>query len=151
MRCLLSTSPAIALEHPSGDKNADKRVCDVIYDPSDVVDVRAAVGEAMTIMFRASERIDYVSASDTAHLKQAETKGSSVLWLKATEPMQPQPISVVTLQEDGSLRNYMLQWSATAPVPSAPARVAMTGDAQDVADVVAPQVKPRCALLLDPV
>jgi type IV secretion system protein VirB9 len=142
---LASTSPAVALEHPSGDKNADKRVCDVIYDPSDVVDVRATVGEAVTIMFRASERIDYVSASDTAHLKQAETKGSSVLWLKATEPMQPQPISVVTLLEDGSLRNYMLQWSATAPVASAPARVAMTGNAQDVADVVSPQAKPAGA------
>ena len=70
---------------------------------------------------------------------------SSVLWLKATEPMQAQPVSVVTLQEDGSLRNYMLQWSASAPVSSAPARVAMTGDAQDVADVVAPQVKPTGA------
>ena len=137
---LAFASPAIALEQPTGDKNADKRVCDVVYNPSDVVDVKATVGEAITIMFRASERIDYVSASDTAHLKQAETKGSSVLWLKATEPMQPQPISVVTLQEDGSLRNYMLQWSASAPVSSAPARVAMTGDAQAVVDVVAPQV-----------
>ena len=61
---LALTSPAFSLEHPSGDKNADKRVCDVVYDPSDVVDVRAAVGEAVTIMFRASEQIQYVSASD---------------------------------------------------------------------------------------
>ena len=51
---LAFASPALALEHPSGDKNADKRVCDVVYDPSDVVDVKAIVGEAVTILFRAS-------------------------------------------------------------------------------------------------
>lgn len=145
---LAIATPAIALEHPSGEKNADQRVCDVIYNPSDVVDVKAVVGEAVTIMFRASEKIDYVSASDTAHLKQAETKGSSVLWLKATEPMPPQPISVVTLQEDGSMRNYMLQWSATAPATPGPARVAMVGDALSVIDVVAPQPQPTAPCYL---
>jgi type IV secretion system protein VirB9 len=57
--------------------------------------------------------------------------------------MQPQPISVVTLQDDGSLRNYMLQWSPT--LRSRPARVAMTANAQDMAEVVTPQVEPSIA------
>jgi hypothetical protein len=43
---LAFASPALtlALEHPTGERNADRRVCDVVYDQNDIVDVRAIVG-----------------------------------------------------------------------------------------------------------
>jgi type IV secretion system protein VirB9 len=127
---LVLTAPAFALEHPSGAQNPDQRVCDVVYNPNDIVDVTAEVGAAVTIAFRSSERIDYVSASDTAHLKQAETKGSNVLWLKATEPMASQPLSVRTLQEDGTPRDYAIQWTAIRPPAVEPARTALASSTE---------------------
>ena len=136
---------ALALEHPSGAQNPDQRVCDVVYDPNDIVEVTAEVGAAITIAFRASERIDYVSASDTAHLKQAETKGSNVLWLKATEAMPSQPLSVRTLQEDGTPRDYAIQWTAIRPPAreqaKEPARVALAASTEPAhfADAAPPQ------------
>ena len=117
---LALTSPALALEQPSGSKNHDPRVCDVVYDPNDIVEATAPAGAEITIIFRASERISDVAASDTAHLKWAVTKGSNVLWLKATEAMPPQPLSVRTLQEDGTPRDYPLQWTAIMPPAPAP-------------------------------
>jgi type IV secretion system protein VirB9 len=127
---LAITGHALALEHPNGAQNPDQRVCDVVYDPNDIVDVTAEVGAAITIAFRSSERIDYVSASDTAHLKQAETKGSNVLWLKATEAMPSQPLSVRTLQEDGTPRDYAIQWTAIRPPAREPARVALAASTE---------------------
>lgn len=120
--CIPWISSAYALEHPDGSKNPDNRVCDVVYNPNDIVDVTGEVRAELTIIFRASEKITYVSASDTAHLKQRNTIGSNVLWLKANDKMAPQPISVRTLQEDGTPRDYAIQWQAIEPPSPAPAR-----------------------------
>jgi len=140
---LAVTSPALALEHPSGEKNRDRRVCDVVYDPNDIVEATAPAGAEITIIFRTSERISDVAASDTAHLKWAITKGSNVLWLKATEAMPPQPLSVRTLQEDGTPRDYPLQWTATKP--NAPSNVALASDGPNIPEVSADQ--PPCYVI----
>jgi type IV secretion system protein VirB9 len=131
---LAVTSPALALEHPSGEKNRDRRVCDVVYDPNDIVEATAPAGAEITIVFRASEQISDVAASDTAHLKWAITKGSNVLWLKATEAMPPQPLSVRTLQEDGTPRDYPLQWTAFKPTAPPNVALASTGIAEVTPD-----------------
>ena len=99
---LACAAPAFALEIPDGSKNPDHRVCDVAYNPNDIVDARGVVGETLTIHFRANERIGDVATSDAAHLKWSLTKGSNTLWLKATMAMPMQPLSIRTLQQDGT-------------------------------------------------
>ena len=130
------TAPAAALEIPDGSKNPDHRVCDVAYNPNDIVDARGVVGETLTIHFRSNERIGDVATSDAAHLKWSLTKGSNTLWLKATMAMPTQPLSIRTLQQDGTPRDYALQWSATDPTQGPPhVAVAATGGAVNVAEV----------------
>ena len=84
---LACAAPAAALEIRGGSKNPDHRVCDVVYNPNDIVDARGVVGETLTIHFRSNERIGDVATSDAAHLKWSLTKGSNTLWLKATMAM----------------------------------------------------------------
>lgn len=124
MAGLLLSSPAFALQLPEGG-NADRRICDADYDPNNVTAVNAVVGDTVTIQFGAKERIAFVTPSDKAHLKYFLTEGGNVLWLKATMPMPPQPISVRTILPDGTPRLYALQWAAK---PDQRARVALASN-----------------------
>lgn len=124
---LLAAQPALALQHPDGSKNPDPHVCDVTYNPDDVVNVPAIEGMTVTIRFGATDKIANVSPSDTVHLKYFLTENANLLWLKATQPMPSQPISIRTLKEDGTPRDYTLQWTALSDVPQ-PVQVASNGD-----------------------
>lgn len=129
----LLASPAFALQTPVPGKD-DHHVCTAVYDPNNVLDVQAVGGHTIAIRFGEKERIatdgtGHVTLSDSAHMKMAVAEGSNVLWLKPTMKMETQPILIRTLKEDGKPRDYVIQWTASAPPrePSANAQLASTG------------------------
>lgn len=136
---LLAASPALALQTPVPGK-ADPRVCDVKYDPNDVTDVTAMTGDTMTILFGAKERIAYVTSSDHEHLHVVAAKDSNILWLRSKHAMRPQPISIRTLKEDGSTRDYSLQWTA---LPDPTKQQQMVASASSAPAPVVEEVKPE--------
>jgi type IV secretion system protein VirB9 len=136
---LLSTSPAWALQTPTPGKD-DPRVCDVNYNANNVTDIPAVIGNSVAIRFGSTERIIKVTVSDTAHLKRDIIEGSNILYLKADYPMPPQPIVIRTLKEDGTPRDYAIQWSAFSDTEKPTTALASIGDVK--IDEVAPE-KPK--------
>ena len=142
---LLSPCTAFALKTPTPGK-ADPHICDVTYSANNVVDVPAVVGMQVTIRFADKEVIDHITPSDTANLKYLPAEGSNIVWLKASRPMPSQPIGVRTKREDGTLRDYILQWTAMPDVPAkTPVALASNG-AVNIAEV--PQPKPNFCYLI---
>lgn len=107
----LLSSPALALQTPTPGKE-DSHICDVKYDPNDVTDVPAIMGNTVAIKFFQTDRIVKVTLSDTGNLKRSIIEGSNMLYLKAMAPMPPQPIMVRTLKEDGTARDYTMRWTS---------------------------------------
>jgi type IV secretion system protein VirB9 len=108
---------AFALQIPTSAKNGDPRVCNVVFNPDEITDVTVPAGNTVTLKFGPNERVAYVSVSDSAHLKFFVAEGSNGVWLKGSEAMPAQPVSIRTLRDDGTPRDYTLQWTALA-VPS---------------------------------
>lgn len=141
---LLSATPALALQTPVPGKS-DPRVCDVKYDPNEVTDVVSIMGDTMSIRFGKNERITNVTPSDAAHLKVFITEGSNMLWLKGALAMSPQPISVRTMTEDNTPRDYALRWTALPDTkPTHDVSLASTNDVE-VTEV--PHVQNICYLI----
>lgn len=124
----LIASPALALQHPVGAKGGDPRACEVIYDPNDIVDITVEVGHSVSVKFSPTDHKQLVAVSDSEHLKETGIEGANILFFKARTAMPPQPVQVRTTRDDGSTRDYMMQFSAIAPEDSdRPAQVAATG------------------------
>jgi type IV secretion system protein VirB9 len=88
----------------------------VTYDPDQVVDLHAAVGDTIAVQFADTEAVTDVAASDRADMKIAPD--SSVLFLKPERAMASQPVFVKTRRQDGSMRLYTFQWQAVDATPS---------------------------------
>ncbi len=139
-RCLLAASalllaaPAMALETPRACSAADPRVRCIAYDPTQVVQLFAATGAALTVEFADAETIVDASTSDNGLLEGGEAssrqalaiaetgggagtadrnlmmaKRGAYLFLKPLRPLLPQPITVLTRREDGRMRRYTFQ------------------------------------------
>ena len=123
---IMLAAPALAIQHPSPGKNGDPHVCDVPYDPNNMVQITAAVGEGVQIVFGKDERILDVAVSDLEHLRKAGREGTNTISIKAIADMSPKPITVRTLKNDAQKgdvpRDYLIQWAAIPP-PS-PSKVA---------------------------
>ena len=137
--------PAFALQIPQSAKNGDPRVCNVAFNPDEIVDVTVPAGNTVTLKFGPNERVAYVSVSDSAHLKFFVAEGSNGVWLKATDAMPAQPVSIRTLKEDGTPRDYTLQWTAldTPPTPASTDRIALASAAPTVHVSEEPARPPR--------
>lgn len=107
---MLPASPTLAGQIPTPQK--EPHICDVKYDPNDVLNIVAIVDNTVTIRFADTERIIKVAVSDHDHLRFDVIEGSNILWIKAIREMPTQPISVRTVREDGKPRDYILSWTA---------------------------------------
>jgi type IV secretion system protein VirB9 len=133
------SSPAMALQTPTPGK-IDPRICDVVYNADDVVDVRAVMGETVAIRFDPAEAITDVPLSDTIHVKRATGSASNnILWLKATETMPPQPIGVRTKRADGSSRDYAFRWTSLSDDKPAGVSLAASGPLK-MEEILVPRV-----------
>lgn len=108
--CVLA-SPAFALEEPHPGR-ADPRICTAPYEPNNVVDLKAKVGDTLTLEFSKDEQIEQVAVSDLSDMMRA--KAGNMLWFQPKATMTQQPISIRTTLPDGSSRLYIVQWQ-TAP------------------------------------
>lgn len=124
-------TPALAMQHPAPGRNKDPHVCDVPYDPNDIVQIVAARGDLITIMFGKEEIIkDIVTSDSKDHLWfLASGEGGNVAYFKASDDAlrAPNPISIRTLK-DGKPRDYTLQWNSVTPPPARQPRLAAAGD-----------------------
>lgn len=116
----LVASPALADQTPAPSKGSDGRMCDVPYKANDVVTVKTIAGNTVQVTLGAHERVIYVNVSDSLTLKYFVAENSNAVFLKASGAMPPQPISVRSLREDGTPRDYSLEWSAVLPSDAAP-------------------------------
>lgn len=126
----LISTPALALQIPSAGSNPDSHMCSVPFNPNDMVRVTAGAGDNVTIIFGKDERVGYVGLSDSEHMKFAEARdGGNILYFKATTQMTEQPISVRTLKQDGTPRDYEIQWVASDPILHPPQQKVATAGA----------------------
>jgi type IV secretion system protein VirB9 len=125
---MLSACPALASQIPTPGKK-DVHICDVDYDPNNVVDVLAIVGRNLTIQLNPKDKGIHLALSDTRpdHIVNAINEPTNTVWLKAVKPMDAQPIDIETTQDDGTPRHYSLRWTANPEEvdPPPPASVAL--------------------------
>ena len=106
---LLLSHAALAWETPKS-VSPSSPVCSVVYDPNDSVQVRAEPGKTLAIEFGDNRTVQVLAVSDKVHLKWLYTR--NMLWLKATDEVQAQPLSVRVMRDDGKSELYMMQWMA---------------------------------------
>ena len=112
------STAAIGAQTPTATSQ-DGLVCTQVYDPNQVTVIHMERGSEITVELAPSEKIIKVSASDTAHLMYSILEGGNLLWLKPTEALPPQPLTLVAMREDGSSRIYLAQVDAR-PIEDAP-------------------------------
>lgn len=109
---LLASSSALALQEPPPGKD-DPRVRTIAYNPNNVTDVAATVGDVLAITFPDAERVEPIAVSDSKFL-QATTAGDNFAFLKPMKEMPKQPIFIKTIRRDGSKKLYVLQLHAAS-------------------------------------
>jgi type IV secretion system protein VirB9 len=120
---LALAAPAWALEKTRASKE-DARVRTVIYQPGNVVPLKAPMGMSMMIVFGPAEHILKVAVSDSVRLstdviKDRDNRLANYLFLKAHpikgDPpgyvLPPEPLQVVT-ELNGVLRHYQFEFEA---------------------------------------
>lgn len=132
----LAAAPAMALETPRACSAADQRVRCIAYSPSEIVQLLATPGAALTVEFSPEETIVDASTSDNGLMTDGEVgsvrralqiadaggggggtadrnlmmaKRGSFLFLKPLGQLVPQPVTVLTRREDGKMRRYTFQ------------------------------------------
>lgn len=115
----LISAPAFAADdwrpqRPEPGK-ADPRICWVDYDQNRVLEISAPVQKSISIRFGAKEEILDIPVSNDVDLDKGQSRGTikNILFIRAKlTPMEPAPIGVRTKLEDGTVRDYAIEWSA---------------------------------------
>lgn len=124
---------ASAIQIPKARPDADPHMCEVAYDPNNVVRIVATVGDNVTIVFGKDEVVEpsgvALSDGESTHLGRTGPNASNVLYFKPKIAMPPQPIAIRTTKTtDNSHRDYQVEWSAIDVPPTAPVAIAAIGD-----------------------
>jgi len=126
--CLLPVAPALALQHPAPGKNSAQRICEVPYNPNDVVQVQAGISDAVTVVFGKDEVVANVSVSGGDALQvEGYQDGGNAIYIKSDLALPPKPFTIRTLKA-GVARDYTMEWVSVRPNPPPPARIAMKDD-----------------------
>lgn len=107
---LLVAAPAAAVEpHPGA---GDPRIYEVLYDPSEVVELHGALGFQLSLEFDPAERIENVAIGDSLGWQVTPNRKANLLFLK---PMALRPNTNMTVVTN--LRRYNFELSVKAHVP----------------------------------
>ena len=98
--------PAYAVEQPVPGR-ADERIRYVNYDPGNVVEIWSTPGAVMAIEFAEGEQVADVAASDSHTLVSGPR--DNFLFLKFRGCLLPEPVIVLTRNQQGKLRRYDFQ------------------------------------------
>ena len=99
-----TAAPAMAIEPQPG--GGDPRIQVVSYDPSDVVELRGALGYQLTVEFDPLERIENVALGDALGWQVTPNRKANLLFIK---PMSRRPATNMTVVT--SLRRYNFRLS----------------------------------------
>ena len=113
---LLVGTPALAAEAPK-PISSDSLVCERVYDPNQVTAIHLLINRETTVEISPNESVENISGSDTAFLLTSVYNGKSIFWLKPTQALSPQPLTIVTNRrtDDHSSRIYLIQTDAREP------------------------------------
>ena len=100
----LSASSAFAIVPRSGP--GDPRIHVVDYDPSDVVELRSALGFQLSVEFDPAEKIENVAIGDSLGWQVTPNRRANLLFLKPMSARPPTNMTVIT-----NLRRYNFQLS----------------------------------------
>ncbi len=107
----LIAAPASAIEpHPG---SGDPRIFEVLYDPSEVVELHGALGFQFSLEFDPSERIENVAIGDSLGWQVTPNRKANLLFVK---PMSLRPNTNMTVVTN--LRRYNFELSVKAHVPT---------------------------------
>ena len=103
----LCAAPALAVEpHPGA---GDPRIDEVLYDPSQVVELHGVLGYQLSLEFDPAERIENVAIGDALGWQVTPNRKANLLFLK---PMSQRPDTNMTVVTN--LRRYNFQLSVRA-------------------------------------
>jgi type IV secretion system protein VirB9 len=100
----LSASSALAVVPRPGP--GDPRIHVVDYDPSDVVELRSALGYQLSVEFDPAEKIENVAIGDSLGWQVTPNRRANLLFLKPMSARPPTNMTVIT-----NLRRYNFQLS----------------------------------------
>lgn len=132
--CFTAKANAEVSPHPG---IGDAHVQSVDYDPEQVVDLRVALGFAVTIEFSSDERIENVSLGNSAVWQAVPNRRADLLFVK---PMQGATLTNLTVVTDARWYHFNLE-PAFGPEPNLPYAVHFTYKSLPVA--IAETVKPQ--------
>lgn len=116
---LLVSCPASAMVEPRPSAG-DARLTSVLYDPDQVVLLKATLGFQLTVEFSDDERIENVAIGDGASWQVTPNKRATLLFIKPVESASDTNMTVVT-----TLRRYMFELSVRKAPNRAPAARAL--------------------------
>jgi type IV secretion system protein VirB9 len=106
-----ASNPAWAEQDPVRGQQ-DPRMRYIAYSASQVVHLSTAVGATLVVGFDSHETVSAVAVTDSRDLK-ALPKGN-YLFFKSETPLPLQPVIVLTLLPDGSMRRYVFEVETVA-------------------------------------
>ncbi|MGZ3376445.1 MAG: TrbG/VirB9 family P-type conjugative transfer protein [Phenylobacterium sp.] len=107
----LSAAPALAVEpHPGA---GDPRIAEVLYDPSDVVELKGVLGYQFSLEFDPTEHIENVAIGDALGWQVTPNRKANLLFIK---PMAKRPDTNMTVVTN--LRRYNFQLSVREKAPA---------------------------------
>jgi type IV secretion system protein VirB9 len=131
----LTAGPALAVvPHPGP---GDPRIHVVEYDPSEVVELRSALGYQLSVEFDPAEKIENVAIGDSLGWQVTPNRRANLLFLKPMAPRPPTNMTVIT-----NLRRYNFQLSVQKQASRALPFSVRFLYAQPVMAVVAPPPPP---------
>jgi type IV secretion system protein VirB9 len=134
---VVTAAPAGAVTpHPGA---GDPRIGEVLYDPTEVVEIHGVLGYQLSLEFDPAERIENVAIGDALGWQVTPNRKANLLFLK---PMAQRPDTNMTVVTN--LRRYQFQLSvkAKAPARAVPYAVRFVYPTPAVAVVVPPPPPP---------
>ncbi len=136
LAALAATSAGAVVPHPGA---GDPRIHEVLYDPTQVVELHGVLGYQLSLEFDPAERIENVAIGDALGWQVTPNRKANLLFLK---PMAQRPDTNMTVITN--LRRYEFQLSVrkTAPAKAIPYSVRFTYPEPVLARVVPPPPPP---------
>jgi type IV secretion system protein VirB9 len=117
----LIAAPASAIEPHPGP--GDPRIFEVLYDPSEVVELHGALGFQLSLEFDPAERIENVAIGDSLGWQVTPNRKANLLFIK---PMALRPATNMTVITNFRHYNFELSVKAHAAAHSIPFSVRFT-------------------------
>lgn len=123
---LCLAAPAWAVQQPKPVASG-RLVCEVAYDPNDVIAMNAVIGDQVTLQLGKEDHIEYLALLDDKTLVNGTVpdKNGAYAVFKAKKVMPPQVISIQFRHADGPLQQLTIQYITLPDVsPSTSKQVA---------------------------